>query len=267
MTFPAIGETTVSKCRAGMCSLCAMFLLCIFSACCARAMQTPAAAPSGSHVPLTKKAAHPARKHGTVARRRKSRARSKKEAPPLSPAEAAAQPATVSLKNGKLTVEANNSNLTQILQDVAHISGMTIDGLDKDARVFGAFGPGNPRDVLTHLLVGSGYNFVMAGDTTDGAPRQLLLTAQNNNAPALTPASSPVPVSVPTPATSASPLPDASTNQEAPQGDPNASTTDANASRPWSNTADPQINPDALRQVQQEQQEQQNQPDQPDAPQ
>jgi hypothetical protein len=93
----------------------------------------------------------------------------------------------VTLRNGKLTVEANNSDLSQILQYLADISGMTVIGLKKGPRIFGDYGPGNLRDVLTDLLIGSGYNFIMVGGATDGTPRELLLTTQNNNAQAFTP--------------------------------------------------------------------------------
>ncbi|MHB2010094.1 MAG: hypothetical protein ACYCOX_18910, partial [Acidobacteriaceae bacterium] len=40
----------------------------------------------------------------------------------------------------------------------------------------------------TDLLAGSGYNFIMAGHRPDGAPSELLLTAQNDNVPASLPA-------------------------------------------------------------------------------
>jgi hypothetical protein len=92
------------------------------------------------------------------------------------------RPAAISLRDGKLTVEANNSDLTQILQNLADISGMTIEGLNQGPRVFGIYGPGNSRDVLTALLVGSGYNFIMVGGEASGTPRKLLLTAQKGAA-------------------------------------------------------------------------------------
>ncbi len=101
------------------------------------------------------------------------------------PSSEAIQPATVTLRDGKVTVEANNSNLTQILQDLANLSGMTINGLDKGPRIFGVYGPGNARDVLTDLLVGSGYNFIIVGGANEGTPRELILTAQNANGPAI----------------------------------------------------------------------------------
>ncbi|MFT4112134.1 hypothetical protein [Silvibacterium sp.] len=86
------------------------------------------------------------------------------------------QPAKVNLAAGKLSVEANNSSLTAILQQVASSSGMTINGMNKDERVFGVYGPGDPRDVLSELLEGSGYNIVMFGKTSVGTPSEITLS-------------------------------------------------------------------------------------------
>jgi hypothetical protein len=96
----------------------------------------------------------------------------------------APQLATMSFTNGILTIEANNSDLTDILQTIATISGMTISGLNKGPRIFGVYGPANSRDVLVDLLTGSNYSFIMVGGSIDGAPRELLLTLQQNHAPA-----------------------------------------------------------------------------------
>jgi hypothetical protein len=74
---------------------------------------------------------------------------------------------------------ANNSDLTQILQKLSDLSGMAISGLDKGPRIFGVYGPGNSRDVLADLLVGSGYNFLIVGGAIDGTPRELVLTSQS----------------------------------------------------------------------------------------
>lgn len=98
-------------------------------------------------------------------------------APPR-PTDMAPQPATVTLRNGRLTVVANNSDLGQILRTIASDGGMTVSGFSNTARVFGVYGPGAPGDVLTDLLSGSGYNFIMSGETASGAPRELVLTAQ-----------------------------------------------------------------------------------------
>lgn len=107
-----------------------------------------------------------------------------KEKKALSPAslEAAPTPARVNLKDGQLTVDANNSSLAQILQDVAHISGMSINGLHSGPRIFGLYGPGNSREVLAGLLEGSGYDFIMIGGSAEDVPHELVLMPRNNNA-------------------------------------------------------------------------------------
>ena len=90
-----------------------------------------------------------------------------------------AQPARVILNGGVLAVDANNASLSQILNQLSS-SGMTVDGLGPDQRVFGMYGPGNPRDVLSSLLDGAGYNFLLVGATESGTPREIVLTARSN---------------------------------------------------------------------------------------
>lgn len=97
------------------------------------------------------------------------------------PPSAPANPATVLLKGGKLTVNANNSELRQVLEDVSRASGMAIQGQVRDTRIFGNYGPGEPPAVLTELLAGQGYNILMVGGGQEGAPRQLLLTDRSNS--------------------------------------------------------------------------------------
>lgn len=134
-------------------------------------------------------------------------------APPPNPSDMPAKPARVTLGQGTLTVAADNSNLSEILKEVAHQSGMTIDGLHEESRVFGIYGPASPRAVLAELLADTGYNFVMVGATPSGAPRQLDLTPQGG------PASAAV---APAPAIAA-PAPPESPIQPLPSGaDPNA---------------------------------------------
>lgn len=89
-----------------------------------------------------------------------------------------AAPATVTATNNELTVKAHNSSLSQILHQVSSATGMKLDGLGNDERVFGSFGPGAPREVLTALLDGTPYNVMMVGDLPNGAPRELLLTSR-----------------------------------------------------------------------------------------
>jgi hypothetical protein len=75
-----------------------------------------------------------------------------------------------------LSIHAENSSLTAILRQFASRSGMLVEGLSSDERVFGTFGPGTPRDVLADLLNGTAYNLVLLGDLSNGAPRELILT-------------------------------------------------------------------------------------------
>jgi hypothetical protein len=102
---------------------------------------------------------------------------------PAAPTDAAPKPPQVTLDAGSLTIDANNSDLSTIIEKVAHESGMTVDGLDKSGRVFGVYGPGAPRDVLTELLSGSGYNFMLLGGANGSVPTQLVLTAQSSTPP------------------------------------------------------------------------------------
>jgi hypothetical protein len=91
--------------------------------------------------------------------------------------------ATVKLADGQLSVDADNASLTQILQSVATDSGMKIDGLGADQRIFGTYGPGNPHEVLQSLLDGSGYNVMMVGSGSNGAPRELVLSPRSASTP------------------------------------------------------------------------------------
>jgi hypothetical protein len=86
-----------------------------------------------------------------------------------------------------LSIRADNSSLSAILHQVAGKSGMQIEGLSGDERVFGTFGPGTPRDVLADLLNGTAYNVVLLGDLSNGAPRQLILTPTTHGGAAMPP--------------------------------------------------------------------------------
>lgn len=105
-----------------------------------------------------------------------------------------AAPAHVTLSDGSLSVDANNSSLDAILKDLETSSGMTVSGFGKDSRIFGVYGPGTPRDVLSSLLDGAGYNFLMVGSTGAGTPREIVLTARSN-----------APISAPSPGSSPQP--------------------------------------------------------------
>jgi hypothetical protein len=98
---------------------------------------------------------------------------------PKWPANEKPVPATVTWDSQGLRIEAANSSLAQILQDVATATGTKVEGYDADQRVFGSYGPGPARDVLSQLLQGSGYNFVMIGEQGQGTLRQLVLSSRH----------------------------------------------------------------------------------------
>lgn len=97
-----------------------------------------------------------------------------------------AEPAQVTLTAGKLSIQAKNSSLSDILHQLAKETGMSIDGLTKDQRIFGIYGPADPRAVLTDLLDGAGYNVLMLGSTDSGTPRELQLSMRNSGPGAAT---------------------------------------------------------------------------------
>ncbi len=87
----------------------------------------------------------------------------------------AAKPAEVTVASHNLTIKADNSELSQILRDISGSTGMKVEGLSSDERIFGTYGPGDAREVLLSLLEGLGYNVLMVGDA-NGVPRELSLT-------------------------------------------------------------------------------------------
>jgi hypothetical protein len=77
-----------------------------------------------------------------------------------------------------LFIQASNSSLDQILNDVSLKTGAKVEGMGADERVFGTYGPGAVRDVLTELLEGSGYNILLVGDLGQGTPRRIVLSGR-----------------------------------------------------------------------------------------
>jgi hypothetical protein len=90
--------------------------------------------------------------------------------------------ASVQWDSQGLKIDATNSSLQQILKDVSTETGAKVEGLTADERVFGAYGPGQARDVLSQLLQGSGYNVIMIGEQGNGTPRQILLSTRQTGA-------------------------------------------------------------------------------------
>jgi hypothetical protein len=66
--------------------------------------------------------------------------------------------------------------------------------LSTDQRIFGDYGPGPARDVLSQLFEGSGYNIVLIGEQGQGTPIEIVLSLRQTGA-ALPPTASPAPAS------------------------------------------------------------------------
>jgi hypothetical protein len=99
--------------------------------------------------------------------------------PPNWPINDQPTPAKITWDRPALQIDAQNSSLDQILKDVSSATGAEVEGLTGDERVFGDFGPGNARDVLSQLLQGTSYNIVMVGDQGQGVPRQIILSTRS----------------------------------------------------------------------------------------
>ena len=168
--------------------------------------------------------------------------------PPHWPANDKPADASVTWDSRGLLINAANSSLKQILNDVSAATGAKVEGLGADQRIFGAYGPGRARDVLSQLLEGSGYNVLMIGDQGEGTPRQIVLTARGG-------------ANTQTAANPAQPAPHA--NEEEP--DPNDEPADDNGARRLGRHGpnDPGGPP---RTPQQMQMDQRNNPSAPPAP-
>jgi len=129
-------------------------------------------------------------KHAQV--QRDAPAQAEPEAPaqpemPRWPANDAPSQPSVTWDSKGLRVQASNASLSRILSEISTRTGAKVEGLAGDERVFGDYGPGQARDVLSQLLHGSGYDFLMLGDQGQGTPRQVILTARHSGPAGLKP--------------------------------------------------------------------------------
>jgi hypothetical protein len=182
-----------------------MFLVAVFGGAQRMTAQAPATAVPGA---TAHKTAHPHKKlvaaHAKHPAAKAAQAAQATSAPqaaalpfkppapemPLWPVNEKAAEATVTWDSHGLRIEAANSSLRQILQDVATATGAKVSGLDTDERVFGTYGPGAAHDVLSQLLQGSGYNILMTGDLGQGTPREITLTSSHSGGSAAATAAS-----------------------------------------------------------------------------
>ena len=101
--------------------------------------------------------------------------------PPDWPALKAASPAIIHWDGKQLSIAANNSSLQQVIAAVSAQIHVPVTGLQGDQRLFGNYGPGTPRQVLTELLDGSGYDLLIVGGSVTGIPQRVELSRQGNS--------------------------------------------------------------------------------------
>jgi len=87
-------------------------------------------------------------------------------------------PREVLYANGQLEINADNSSLRQLLNDIARKTGMKITGQVADEPVYGKYGPAPAADVLVSLLDGMDSNMLLT-QTAAGIPAELVLTPRN----------------------------------------------------------------------------------------
>lgn len=102
-----------------------------------------------------------------------------------------AQPATVNtpkvrVKNGLLTIVAENSTLGQVLDAVKAATGTEIEAPTQgmSERVYINIGPASARDAISALLNGTSFDYVLLGSAQDpGGIHRLVLVSRGDSAP------------------------------------------------------------------------------------
>ena len=104
--------------------------------------------------------------------------------PPAKATEATPAGTVVTYREGKLKIDAENITLAEVLQLVAKKMGAIIDvppGSGQE-RIVEHVGPGYPNDVLTRLLNGSHFNFIIVNSALHpNEPAEVLLSMQGTD--------------------------------------------------------------------------------------
>lgn len=91
----------------------------------------------------------------------------------------------ITYRNGLLSVESVNARLVDILNGVRAKAGIQFEGLQSSSdRVAGKFGPAPAGEVLTNLLEGSRYDYVIIGVPDDPAVVQRVILTPSASAAA-----------------------------------------------------------------------------------
>jgi hypothetical protein len=122
---------------------------------------------------------------------------------PLRPEQMPAAPPQVSFRGGQLTITAQNSTLGDILRAVRNQTGAAVEvPASATERVAGNFGPGPARDVLSSLLNGSHFNYLLLGSAAspEALERVILTVKSGGTEPAATSSSETASTTTPAPA-------------------------------------------------------------------
>ena len=101
------------------------------------------------------------------------------EIPPMTPEQLPAQAPQVNYQDGKLTVDSENSTMKDILAAIRKQAGMQMDlpstmGTDRVA----AHLSGSPQDVISSLLDGTAWDYIIVGSPTEpDRIQQLIVTS------------------------------------------------------------------------------------------
>ena len=106
---------------------------------------------------------------------------------PLTPEQMPPLPPQVTYNNGLLTIVATNSTLADILQAVSASTGASVDAPAHltSERVAARLGPGEPREVLSDLLRGPRFDYILVG--SDGDPNEVhsIILTPNQSSPSV----------------------------------------------------------------------------------
>lgn len=90
----------------------------------------------------------------------------------------------VHFSDGKLSIVAHNSTLSDVLKEVREQTGAELEiPPNANERVVADLGPGPARSVLADLLNGTHFNYVMVGSTTDPAAIQSIVLTPRTGGP------------------------------------------------------------------------------------
>jgi hypothetical protein len=113
---------------------------------------------------------------------------------PPTPEQMAPAAPKIAYQNGLLSVESVNARLIDILNGIHAKAGIQFEGMQgAQERVAGKFGPAPADEVLTSLLRGSRYDYVIIGMPANPALVQRVILSPTSGAPAVagTPAAQP----------------------------------------------------------------------------